>query len=90
EVLNESMLTGKTPKDIIQEKGLAQITDDDSIRASVLEVISENPTPVSQYVSGKKQVYGFLVGAVMKKTKGKANPEILNIILKEELEKLTR
>ncbi|MGC9124724.1 MAG: Asp-tRNA(Asn)/Glu-tRNA(Gln) amidotransferase subunit GatB [Caldisericaceae bacterium] len=90
EVLNESMLTGKTPKDIIQEKGLAQITDNDSIRASVLEVISENPTPVSQYVSGKKQVYGFLVGAVMKKTKGKANPEILNIILKEELEKLTR
>jgi aspartyl-tRNA(Asn)/glutamyl-tRNA(Gln) amidotransferase subunit B len=88
EVLNESMSTGKAPKDIVQEHGLAQITDNESIRASVLEVINENPTAVSQYISGKKQVYGFFVGAVMKKTQGKANPEKLNAILKEELEKL--
>lgn len=90
EVLNESMSTGKTPKNIVEEHGLAQITDDESIRAYVLEVINENPSPVSQYILGKKQVYGFFVGAVMKKTQGKANPETLNSILKEELDKLIR
>jgi aspartyl-tRNA(Asn)/glutamyl-tRNA(Gln) amidotransferase subunit B len=89
EIIDESLLSGKAPKEIVEEKGLTQITDEDAIRDAVLEAIKENLPPLKQYLSGKKQVYGFFVGAVMKKTKGKANPEALNKILKEELDKIS-
>ncbi len=89
EVIDESLVSGKSPKQIVEEKGLTQITDEDAIKNAVLEAINENPTPLNQYLGGKKQVYGFFVGVVMKKTKNKANPDLLNKILMEELNKLS-
>ncbi len=84
-VIAESLNTGKKPSVIVKEKGLIQITDTDAIEKAVDEVISENPKPVSQYLNGKTQVMGFLIGQVMKKTRGKANPKIVSGILAKKL-----
>ena len=66
---------------------MQQITDEDQIKSVVLEVINENPEQKKQYLSGKKQVLGFLIGKVMQKTKGKANPKLVNDLMKLELSK---
>ncbi|HMB72595.1 MAG TPA: Asp-tRNA(Asn)/Glu-tRNA(Gln) amidotransferase subunit GatB [Gammaproteobacteria bacterium] len=70
---------------IIDERGLRQITDTASIEALVDEVLAANPGQVEQYRSGKTQVIGFLVGQVMKASKGKANPQQVNTILRDKL-----
>ena len=72
--------------DIIEAKGLKQITDSDEIQTLVEKVIADNPGQVEQYKSGKDKVFGFFVGQVMKLSKGKANPQQVNEILKEKLE----
>lgn len=77
--------TGKTPAEIVQERGLQQITDADEIGLIIAKVIAENPDAVESYRSGKGKAMGFLVGQVMKATKGKANPQIVNKMLKETL-----
>ncbi len=87
-VLEESLSSGKTPSQIVEEKGLKQITDTGEIEKVIDEVIKENPKPVSQYLEGKKQVMGFLIGQIMKKTRGKANPKIASKILIEKLNAL--
>ncbi len=87
-VLEESLSSGKTPSQIVEEKGLKQITDTREIEKVIDEVIKENPKPVSQYLNGKNQVMGFLIGQIMKKTKGKANPKIASKILIEKLNAL--
>ena len=87
-VLEESLSSGKTPSQIVEEKGLKQITDTGEIEKVIDEVIKENPKPVSQYLNGKKQVMGFLIGQIMKKTRGKANPKIASKILIEKLNAL--
>jgi len=79
--------TGKDPEDIIKEKELVQITDESQIREIANKIIQANPKPVKDYKGGKEKSFGFLVGQMMKETKGKANPEVLNKILKEELSK---
>ena len=79
--------TKKEPKKIIEEKGLQQVTDISQIENIVEEVISENQKMVEQYLLGKDKLLGFFVGQAMKKSKGKANPKILNEILKERLSK---
>ncbi len=84
-VIAESLESGEKPSVIVKEKGLIQITDTEAIEKAVDEVINENPKPVSQYISGKTQVMGFLIGQVMKKTKGKANPKAVSKILSEKL-----
>ncbi|MCD6426741.1 MAG: Asp-tRNA(Asn)/Glu-tRNA(Gln) amidotransferase GatCAB subunit B, partial [Caldisericaceae bacterium] len=84
-VIAESLESGKKPSVIVKEKGLIQITDTEAIEKAVDEVINENPKPVSQYISGKTQVMGFLIGQVMKKTRGKANPKAVSKILSEKL-----
>ena len=71
--------------DIIEAKGLKQITDSDEIEALVEQVIADNPGQVEQYKSGKDKVFGFFVGQVMKLSKGKANPQQVNGLLKEKL-----
>jgi aspartyl-tRNA(Asn)/glutamyl-tRNA(Gln) amidotransferase subunit B len=82
----EIMVEEKTsPADIVEEKGLKQITNTDSIEAAVDEVISENPDKVGEYKGGKTKLIGWFVGQVMKKTKGKANPGIVNEILSKKL-----
>ena len=66
---------------------MRQITDEDQIKSVVLEVINENHEQKNQYLSGKEQVLGFLIGKVMQKTKGKANPKLVNDLMKQELSK---
>ncbi|AEA33487.1 Asp-tRNA(Asn)/Glu-tRNA(Gln) amidotransferase subunit GatB [Hippea maritima] len=80
--------TAKSPKQIVEEEGLVQITDRSQIEGIVDEVIKANPKAVEQYKSGKKNTIGFFVGQVMKKTKGKANPKLVNEILASKLEEL--
>jgi len=73
--------------DLIEDQGLQQITNEDQIKSVVLEVINENHEQKKQYLSGKEQVLGFLIGRVMQKTEGKANPKLVNDLMKQELSK---
>ena len=86
-VLNELFENPKEPSKIIEEKGWIQISDEGAIKEVVLKVISENEQSVSDYKAGKEKALGFLVGQAMKQTKGKANPQMLNQMFKEELTK---
>ncbi len=87
EVLVEMYKTKNNPENIIDQKGLKQVTDNKEIENIVKEVISENKKMVEQYQSGKVKLLGFFVGQAMKKTKGKANPKLLNQILLQMLSK---
>lgn len=84
-VLKEMFQSGRNPEDIVREKGLSQIGDEENIREIVLKVISDNPGPVEDYRNGKKKALGFLMGQVMKSTNGRANPKLVNKILKDKL-----
>jgi len=86
-VFGEMFETGKSPEEIIKKDGLEQISDKDKIEKIVQEVISENPGPVSQYKQGKQKAIGFLIGKAMAKTKGKANPQLVNEIFRKRLDK---
>jgi len=77
EVLKEVFKTGRSPEEIVKEKNLLQIDDESFIETMVKEVIEENPKAVDDYRKGKEKVIGFLVGQVMKKAKGKANPSLV-------------
>jgi aspartyl-tRNA(Asn)/glutamyl-tRNA(Gln) amidotransferase subunit B len=82
------MFNTKTdPLTIIDNKGLRQVSNTNEIEAVVDQVIEENQKMVEQYLSGKDKLLGFFVGQSMKKSKGKANPKILNEILKKKLTK---
>ncbi len=87
EVLIEMYKSKKDPELIIEQKGLKQVTNTDEINSIVDEVIIENEKMVKQYLAGKEKLLGFFVGQSMKKSKGKANPKILNDILKSKLSK---
>jgi len=78
--------TGKSPKEIIEESGSAQISDSDELNAMVAETVNNNPDLAEKYRLGKTQVLGFFVGDIMKKTSGRANPQLLNKLLKEYLD----
>ncbi|MFH0913355.1 MAG: Asp-tRNA(Asn)/Glu-tRNA(Gln) amidotransferase subunit GatB [Candidatus Omnitrophota bacterium] len=84
-VLNEMIETKKSPADIIQEKNLIQISDTDSLNNIVEEVLKENARSVNDYKAGKSNALMFLVGQVMRKSKGKANPQVVGEILKRRL-----
>ena len=86
-VIEELFENPKEPEEIIKEKGWIQISDEGAIREVVLKVLEENPNSVADYKAGKDRAIGFLVGQAMKATKGKANPQMLNKMLKEELSK---
>jgi len=88
QLLKEMIQTGKTASQLVEEKGLKQITDEGAIRQIVEEVLKENPDAVQKYKSGQTKVIGFLVGQVMRKTKGKANPQLVNKILRQLLEEV--
>jgi aspartyl-tRNA(Asn)/glutamyl-tRNA(Gln) amidotransferase subunit B len=81
----EILETGKSPSTIIDEKGLAQVNDSGAINALIDGILLENPKAVEDIKSGKTQTMGFLVGQVMRKSQGKANPEQVNLRLKEVL-----
>lgn len=85
-VFLEMWSSKKTASDIIKEKGLVQVNDTAAIEKMIDEVLQQNQAQVLEYRSGKTKVYGFFVGAVMKASKGQANPDVLNQILKQKLE----
>ncbi|WP_342267471.1 Asp-tRNA(Asn)/Glu-tRNA(Gln) amidotransferase subunit GatB [Candidatus Tisiphia endosymbiont of Empis tessellata] len=87
-VVFETMFeTGEQPEKIIKEKGLVQMSDSGILSAIIDEILSKNPDSVAAYKSGKDKLFGFFVGQVMKKTEGKANPNLVNDLLKDFLHK---
>jgi len=84
-VFAEMWTTGREAQAIIQEKGLSQITDNSELEKIVTQVLAANPSQVQDYKAGKTKILGFLVGAIMKATKGQASPEAVNRILMEKL-----
>ena len=77
-----------SPKQIVEKRGLVQVTDETALRETVREIISKNQTQLQQYKAGKVNLFGFFVGQAMKVTQGKANPQMVNDLMKEELERI--
>ncbi|HQT91807.1 MAG TPA: Asp-tRNA(Asn)/Glu-tRNA(Gln) amidotransferase subunit GatB [Candidatus Kryptobacter bacterium] len=88
EVFEEMLQSGQDPDSIVERKGLRQVSDESAIEKVVEEVLQSNPDEVQKYVGGKEKLFGFFVGEIMKKTRGKANPKILNELLRQKLERL--
>ena len=86
-VLVELFEEPRDPEEIIKEKGWVQISDEGAIKEIVLNILEENPQSIADYKAGKDRALGFLVGQAMKQTKGKANPQLLNKLFLEELNK---
>jgi len=86
-VFEDVFRTGEDPGVIVEKKGLSQISDSAELRAMIQGIIADNPGPVADYKGGKKKALTFFVGQVMKATRGKANPKIVNEIAAEELDK---
>ena len=82
----EMFRTGKSAQAVVQELGLAQITDSDAIGQAVEQAIRENPKAVQDYASGKDSAVQFLVGQVMKQTRGKANPTVVADLIRGRLQ----
>jgi aspartyl-tRNA(Asn)/glutamyl-tRNA(Gln) amidotransferase subunit B len=77
--------SARSADEIVSSEGLAQIGDESALLEIIRGVIAANPDAVAQYRAGKMQPFGFLVGQVMKASKGKANPKLANELLKKEL-----
>ena len=77
--------TGKSAADIVESQGLRQVTDTGAIEKSIDDILAAHPDKVSEYQSGKDKLFGFFVGQVMKATGGKANPAMLNDLLRKKL-----
>ena len=86
-VLEEMFKTGADPSHIIEEKGLVQITNEAEIKKIIKEVISKNKKAVDDYKKGKENAFQYLIGQIMAQTKGKANPQLVNKLLKQALTK---
>lgn len=86
-VLQYMFETGKDPEKIVEEKGLVQNSDEGAILEVVKKILDGNPQSVEDYKNGKKRAVGFVIGLVMKETKGKANPQIVNKLVNEEINK---
>ena len=84
-VFEEMLTTGRRPREIVEQQGLAQISGADELASLVDKVIANNPQAVEDYRSGKQQAVGFLVGQVMKESRGRANPGTVTALLKEKL-----
>ena len=83
----EILKTGEDAKTLVEKKGLSVMSDENEILAVVQKIIEANPSQVEAYRGGKDKLFGFFVGQAMKETKGRANPKILNDLLKKELDK---
>jgi aspartyl-tRNA(Asn)/glutamyl-tRNA(Gln) amidotransferase subunit B len=88
DIFPELLKSNKDPNEIVKEKNLVQISDTGAIESAVDKILSANQAQIQEYLSGKEKVLGFFVGQIMKETKGKANPQIVNDILKSKLELL--
>ncbi|MBI3638548.1 Asp-tRNA(Asn)/Glu-tRNA(Gln) amidotransferase subunit GatB, partial [Candidatus Wolfebacteria bacterium] len=85
DILLEMVKTGLDPHEIIKEKGISAVSDEDVIKKSIEDVIAENPTAVEDYKKGKENAKQFLIGKTMAKLKGQGNPEVINKVLDEML-----
>ncbi len=85
-VFREMFETGKKAEKIIEEKGLVQVQDEGAIKAIVEEIVNANPQSIEDFKNGKDRAFGFMVGQVMKASRGKANPQIVNKLLNEIIE----
>lgn len=84
-VFEEMYSSGKTPADIVKDKGLEQVSDTGAIEKMIDDIMAANPAQLEQYRAGKEKLFGFFVGQVMKASKGQANPQVLNDLLKKKL-----
>ncbi len=85
-ILQEIYENGGSPSKIVEREGLAQVSDESELAAIVQQVLTDNPKEVEKYKAGKKKVMGFFVGQVMRQTKGKANPQMVNELLRKLLD----
>ena len=85
QVVEEVFRTGAEPAAVVQAKGLAQVSDEGAIEAAVDRVLAASPSEVERFRGGNQKLMGFFVGQVMKETKGKANPAVVNALLKKKL-----
>jgi aspartyl-tRNA(Asn)/glutamyl-tRNA(Gln) amidotransferase subunit B len=86
-VFGELIEKGGNPEQIVKEKGLVQISDEGALLKVITEVLDANPQSIDDYKNGKQKAVGFLVGQLMKATKGQANPQLVNKLLLEEINK---
>jgi len=85
EIVGDMYKTGKSPQTIVEEKGMVQITDESELIKTITSIMEANPGQVADYRGGKEKIFGFFVGQAMKATKGKANPQLVNELLKKML-----
>jgi len=85
DVFIEMLESGKQAADIVEEKGLRQVSDTGEINLIIDKIITDSPKQLAGYKAGKENLFGYFVGQVMKATDGKANPQIVNEILKNKL-----
>jgi aspartyl-tRNA(Asn)/glutamyl-tRNA(Gln) amidotransferase subunit B len=85
DVFVEMLETGKQAADIVEEKGLRQVSDTSEIEVIIDKIISDSPSQLAGYKAGKENLFGYFVGQVMKATGGKANPQVVNELLKKKL-----
>ncbi len=90
DVFEEILKTKESPKSIVEKKGLMQVSDEGAIEKVVDEVLANNKEQVEKYLSGKNQLFGFFVGETMKAMKGKANPKVVNELLRKKLDALRK
>ena len=88
QVFEEMYRTGKAASEIVKEQGLIQISDEAALAQVVEQVLEQNPGPVADFKAGKEKSFTFLVGQVMKATKGKANPKLVNDLLRKKLQEM--
>ena len=86
QVLEEMFATGRSGQQIVEERGLAQISDATALGKIIGQVLDENPEQVNRYLDGKVKIIGWLMGQVMRATRGKANPQVVREILQDQLE----
>ena len=83
----EEIMKGKDPKKVVEEKGMKQVSDEGALLAIVNSVLDANPQSIVDFKNGKNRAVGFLVGQVMKASKGQANPQLTNKLIAQELNK---
>jgi aspartyl-tRNA(Asn)/glutamyl-tRNA(Gln) amidotransferase subunit B len=88
DVFEEMVRTHESPGAIVEKKGLVQVSDTAALEKIIDGVLENNKGQVETYLGGKQQVFGFLIGEAMKATKGKANPKIVNELLRKKLDAL--
>ena len=86
DIFPELLATDESPRAIVERKGLLQVSDESAIEKTIDEIIAAHPGEVEKYKGGKNSLFGFFIGQVLKATQGKANPKIVNDVLRRKLD----